>query len=94
MVKGKQSVLFDKPLYIEETASVVGQKEGEGPLKDYFDIIEKDPVFGGNDWEEAESKLIEKTIDKLLIKAKRSIDDISTFMQVICLDSLLQARSA
>ena len=76
MVKGKQSVLFDKPVYIEETASVVGQKEGEGPLKDYFDIIEKDPVFGGNDWEEAESKLIEKTIDKLLIKAKRSIDDI------------------
>ena len=26
MVKGKQSVLFDKPVYIEETASVVGQK--------------------------------------------------------------------
>ena len=29
---GKASIIFDKDIYIVEKASVVGQKEGEGPL--------------------------------------------------------------
>ena len=32
MQKGNASILLDKPVYVEATASVVGQKEGEGPL--------------------------------------------------------------
>ena len=43
---GKQSAKFDKDIYIIETASTVGSKEGEGPLKDYFDVISEDNSFG------------------------------------------------
>ena len=39
MQKGNASILLDKPVYVEATASVVGQKEGEGPLAEEFDII-------------------------------------------------------
>ena len=39
--KGSQSFKFDIPVYIEQTASVVGEKESEGPLgrmyQDYID---------------------------------------------------------
>ena len=35
---GKQSAAFDKDIFIINTASTVGQKEGEGPLKEYFDV--------------------------------------------------------
>lgn len=43
---GKASIIFDKDIYIVEKASVVGQKEGEGPLGKYFDNIVNDPFVG------------------------------------------------
>lgn len=58
--QGKQSVKFEHPPVISGHASVVGQKEGEGPYGSYFDVIEQDPKLGGDTWEEAEGKLQEK----------------------------------
>lgn len=66
---GKASITFEKPPYILEYSSTVGKKEGEGPLASYFDEINEDPLFGGNNWEDAESRLIESNIQKLLNKA-------------------------
>ena len=37
MIKGKQSILFDRPPYIVSNGSIVGNKESEGPLGDLFD---------------------------------------------------------
>ena len=39
---GNGSLCFSKTPFIISTASVVGKKEGEGPLKDCFDVIGKD----------------------------------------------------
>ncbi len=39
-------------------ASVVGQKEGEGPLKNCFDYISDDSYFGEQTWEKAESHML------------------------------------
>lgn len=65
--QGKQSVRFENPPVISGKASVVGQKEGEGPYGSHFDVIEQDPKVGGKTWEEAEGRLQEKTA-KLAIK--------------------------
>ena len=43
---GKQSILFEKNISIRETSSIVGKKEGEGPLSEFFDIIVEDSMFG------------------------------------------------
>ena len=43
---GKQSVKLPYPVYIHSSASVVGTKEGEGSLKDLFDII----YLVGDEW--------------------------------------------
>ena len=45
MVKGKQSIAFETPPYIEESASIVGKKEGEGPLGTLFDMVEEDNLL-------------------------------------------------
>ena len=37
--KGSQSFKFDIPVYIEQTASVVGEKESEGPLGRMCDVV-------------------------------------------------------
>ena len=49
---GKQSIEFGKPIRIQCSASIVGKKEGQGPLGKLFDKISMDDMFGGNSWEE------------------------------------------
>lgn len=73
---GKSSIEFDNPPYICECASVVGQKEGEGPLGSYFDEIVKDPMAGKNTWEEAESEFQKRVVDVLLRKSGLQKGDI------------------
>ncbi len=53
---GKASITFDVPPLIRERASIVGQKEGEGPLGPLFDKIIDDAMAGKKTWEEAESE--------------------------------------
>lgn len=73
---GKQSVVFEKAPYIVEGASVVGQKEGDGPLGKLFDEVYADPMLGTQSWEEAESLLQTKAINKLMEKTAVSKEKI------------------
>ena len=36
------------PIYIRSSASVVGEKEGKGPLGELFDMVGDDELFGCN----------------------------------------------
>lgn len=74
---GKQSAKFDKEIYILETASTVGPKEAEGPLKDYFDVILEDVLCGEDSWEKAESKIVNSNFKKVIEKANLSLSDIN-----------------
>ena len=58
------------------SASVVGPKEGEGPLKDTFDKIVEDATFGKDSWEEGESEMLRETILLALRKAKLKAEDV------------------
>lgn len=73
---GKQTVKLQNPPSIVATASIVGPKEGEGPLRLYFDEIIEDELFGEKTWEKAESKLMRETFAKVLEKANKTADDI------------------
>ena len=59
---GASSIAFSKPLYIESAASIVSQKEADGPLGDFFDLVCEDPMFGCDTWESAESTLQKERI--------------------------------
>lgn len=73
---GKQSVAFSDPVYIMSSACIVGPKEGEGPLKDSFDVVVEDPTFGEDSWEEGESALMKETSLLALRKAKIRTEDV------------------
>ena len=66
---GKQSVVFDNPPVIVSTASVVGPKEGRGPLGKFFDKVWKDEKDGAESWEKAESQLVEQSLQMAVAKA-------------------------
>ena len=73
---GKQTVKLSKPVTISSTYSIVGPKEGEGPLAKYFDMIIEDEYWGEKTWEKAESKIVKECIAGCLGKEKLSNDDI------------------
>ena len=71
---GAQSIRFEKPVYILNSGSVVGTKEGAGPLGKKFDRVGKDDWFGCKSWEDAESTLqkmaAETALEKSFLEAK------------------------
>lgn len=75
--KGTQSIEFENPINILTTASVVGAKEGEGPLAKYFDTILEDDLANENSWEKAESKIVNESLNLAIQKSGLKKEDIN-----------------
>ena len=56
--------------------SVVGEKEGEGPLGAFFDCVCSDMLAGENTWEEAESRIQQLALDGVFSKAGLDAESI------------------
>lgn len=69
---GTQTVKMENPPSIISTATIVGPKEGDGPLKDYFDLILQDDLWEQESWEKSENKMQEEVIKMALTKANLS----------------------
>lgn len=70
------SLCFETHPSIYSFASIAGQKEGEGPMRNYFDQIQQDASFGEKNWEKAESRLQSETFQLALQKARLKPFDI------------------
>ena len=66
---GKQTIKFDNPPTILNTAAIVGPKEADGPLAKYFDKCLEDEMWGEKSWEKAESKIVKETVNTLIAKS-------------------------
>ena len=75
-VLGSGSLCFSKAPFIVSTASVVGKKEGEGPLGKCFDVVGMDEKFGEENWEAAESALQKEALALTLGKINRKSKDV------------------
>ena len=67
-------------VYINETGTVTGPYESNGPLSKYFDKSYKEFYMGLPTWEQAESKLINDAVDIVLNKVDRTKFDIDVFI--------------
>ena len=67
---GGRTLKLATPVSIIGSASVVGKKEGEGPLKHCFDYISDDSYFGEETWEKAESHMMKQCFSLCCDKAK------------------------
>ncbi|MCL2839161.1 MAG: stage V sporulation protein AD [Defluviitaleaceae bacterium] len=74
--KGVSSVKLSNPPSIISAATIVGEKEGEGPLSSYFDEISQDSLFGKETWEQAESELMRRTVELAVQKSGLKMEDI------------------
>lgn len=74
---GRASMRPGKPVYILNSGSIVGTKEGQGPLGLLFDMVGDDDMFGCDTWEDAESSLQKDAVYLALGKAGVKPEDIS-----------------
>lgn len=72
----RNTIELTTPPSVAAYASVVGKKEGEGPLAEHFDVVCDDTTFGEQTWEKAESRMQKDAASKALIKAGLSPADI------------------
>ncbi|MBR3161468.1 MAG: stage V sporulation protein AD [Bacilli bacterium] len=70
-----------KNVYLEETATIAGMYEANGPINNYFDkTYTKDFYFGEKSFEKAEIKLLRDAINLLLKKSKKKDSDINLIL--------------
>lgn len=74
---GTQTVSLENPVNIVDTASIVGKKEGEGPLASYFDYILEDEYWGEKSFEKTESKILYETINRVIQKSNKTTSNIN-----------------
>jgi len=79
---------------IEEVFTVVGKKEGEGPLGIYFDMIIDDEYVGAKTWELAESKLLAIAVDELIKKSNIPQNEIDIILSGDLLNQLTASSLA
>ncbi len=73
---GRSTIEMENAPVIRASAAVVGKKEGEGPLKEEFDLINNDTSFSQETWEKAESEMVREAVQTALQKASLSSSDV------------------
>ncbi len=83
-----------KNVYINETSTIVGPIEKKGPINNYFDKSYDDFYMGEKTFEQAESKLIEESIDILLNKINKTRFDIDVLVAGDLLNQIVASNYA
>lgn len=73
------------------SATAVGPLEGEGPLKNDFDVIHEDLHIGQDTWEKAERKLLEEAFDLAIKKSGVPKDKINLMVAGDLLNQIISA---
>jgi len=90
---GKQTWQFASPPVITSWASIVGPKEGEGPLGNYFDmILEKNMEKGDKSWEKSEQKLMQHSMELALEKDGMQPGELDFYLAGDLLNQIINAN--
>ena len=92
--RGTQTIELLNPPKIISTFSIVGPKEGEGPLKQYFDEILDDDTFGKDTFEKAESEMMFTAIKEAIKRANLTEKDINYLFAGDLLNQIISSSFA
>ncbi len=88
---GQQTYFFHQPPVILSTATIVGPKEGQGPLGHTFDKVVEDPYYGEKSWEKAEQRMLEEAMQKALQKANLAPQNVDFLLAGDLLNQIIAA---
>ncbi|OLN27756.1 stage V sporulation protein AD [Desulfosporosinus metallidurans] len=91
---GNQTVVFANPPVILSSHSVVGPKEGQGPLGKTFSRVWKDQLNGEKSWEVAESKMLQEAMQGAISQAGVPKDHIDFMLAGDLLNQMISSNFA
>ena len=91
---GNQTVVFANPPVILSSYSVVGPKEGQGPLGKTFSKIWKDQLNGEKSWEFAERKMLQEALEGAIAQANVPLDQIEFMLAGDLLNQMISSNFA
>ena len=84
---GSQTIQFKSKPIMKSCYSLVGEKEGNGNFKEYFDHILKDDLFDEKSYEKAERKILEMCVTCAVDRARLKMENLDI---MLCGDLLNQ----
>ena len=91
---GKDTVKFENPPRIAGNFSIVGEKEGNGPLAKWFDKVTTDAHFGEDSWEKAEMRMLLTALKGAIINGSYKNEEIDCFFGGDLLNQCISANFA
>ena len=91
---GKRTIKLENMPTIIAASAIVGPKEGQGPLKDKFDLILSNDLYGEKTWELAESKMVKTVMEMNVKKAVKTLEDIDLLFGGDLINQLFPASFA
>ncbi|WP_313346484.1 stage V sporulation protein AD [Sedimentibacter sp.] len=73
---GKQTFQIKDNVFVRDTFTIAGKKEGEGPIGNCFDLIVDDDLWGEDSWEKCELKFQKEAVKSLMQKNNLMENDI------------------
>ncbi|MDR3216360.1 MAG: stage V sporulation protein AD [Clostridiaceae bacterium] len=90
----KQTFVFDKAPYVAGAYSIVGPKEGLGPLGKYFSLVLEDDLWGEKTFEKCEIKMHREAIKGALDSAGMNQHDLDAVIGADLLNQIVAASFA
>ena len=81
-------------VYINETSTITGPYENKGPISKFFDKSYDDFYMGMKTWEQAESKILEESVDLVLVKVSKTRFDIDVLISGDLLNQIVATNYA
>lgn len=75
-LNAQRTMFFDKPIHIVAANAVVGDKEAQGPLKNYFRRVKNDIKMGEKNFERAEILMFDEAVRASLADARSKVGDV------------------
>jgi stage V sporulation protein AD len=91
---GGQTIKLENPPCILSRATIVGSKEGQGPLGEYFDIVLDDNLWGEKTWEKAECRMYQEAAKMAITRAGKQPQDVNYLFGGDLLNQIITANFA
>ena len=87
----KQTIRFNRRLALRSRASIVGPKEGKGPLGWCFDRVLEDDLLGQPSWELAESEMLRQAVTLCLERGPLRPEELQLLASGDLLDQIMSS---
>lgn len=89
---GGQTIILKNRPKIISNSSIVGQKESQGPLGEFFDIVMPDNLWGEDSWEKTECRMLKEVCERAIEGANKKNTDINYFFAGDLLNQIMTAN--